>query len=494
MKKLLLIFFLLISPNIFSQYEILIDKYSTDEYTYPFIRKGMKIQFLMNNNPSALVVSEYDFESGKFNPIKAFYITEWFNNYNRDGYNWFYLREDTFGEFSINYNPKTKKATFADKYSRYIQKFTFISGENSIKNKVSSWQELYDKGLEIVNDKIKIVSEKITNNNNIVDDEIVKEFESIKSKLVYIPKVYTDYLENLKSENEKGKNNLIFEELVNITKSEFINSKIDPLYNKLNYEYKVKYSDFVWNFLIESVEKIDLRRLVTKSGIKSFLERKRKENIIDNSIIVFDKKDLNKGFEFIIRTSSFRYNIEKQAIVCTLESKQTKESSRNSYGGTNYFKNKFTKLRKISDNKLLSFAIKIKDSVEIKKLSNAENKLKLKKYLLDESKKNQIKRPEDLVDVFPFEDTFVFYNTIIKSRNMGKLTLTFEGYDLKKGIDIFVVKGDDKKAPAPNGEYRLEDKRRISISNGKVSRVREQSFLGQLGDAALEGAVEGIKN
>ena len=99
----------------------------------------------MNNNPSALVVSEYDFESGKFNPIKAFYITEWFNNYNRDGYNWFYLREDTFGEFSINYNPKTKKATFADKYSRYIQKFTIISGENSIKNKVSSWQELYDK-------------------------------------------------------------------------------------------------------------------------------------------------------------------------------------------------------------------------------------------------------------------------------------------------------------------------------------------------------------
>ena len=65
---------------------------------------------------------------------------------------------------------------------------------------------------------------------------------------------------------------------------------------------------------------------------------------------------------------------------------------------------------------------------------------------------------------------------------------------LKKGIDIFVVKGDDKKSPAPNGEYRLEDKRRISISNGKVSRVREQSFLGQLGDAALEGAAEGLQN
>jgi len=82
MKKSLIIIFLLFSPNVFSQYEILIDKYSTDEYTYPFIREGMKIQFLLNNDPAALVVSKYNLESGKFDPIKAFFITEWFNNSN----------------------------------------------------------------------------------------------------------------------------------------------------------------------------------------------------------------------------------------------------------------------------------------------------------------------------------------------------------------------------------------------------------------------------
>jgi hypothetical protein len=42
----------------------------------------MKIQFLLNNDPAALVVSKYNLKSGKFDPIKAFYITEWFNNYN----------------------------------------------------------------------------------------------------------------------------------------------------------------------------------------------------------------------------------------------------------------------------------------------------------------------------------------------------------------------------------------------------------------------------
>jgi len=42
----------------------------------------MKIQFLLNNDPAALVVSKYNLESGKFDPIKAFFITEWFNNSN----------------------------------------------------------------------------------------------------------------------------------------------------------------------------------------------------------------------------------------------------------------------------------------------------------------------------------------------------------------------------------------------------------------------------
>lgn len=125
-KKLILYVCLLSSFCIYSQYEVFVDEYSKEECVYPFIRDGIKIEFLFNNNPEALVFSKYDLKTREFVPIKAFYIKERYDNYNKDGYNWLFLEEDTFGEFLINYNPNLKKATFALKNSTCNQKFSFI--------------------------------------------------------------------------------------------------------------------------------------------------------------------------------------------------------------------------------------------------------------------------------------------------------------------------------------------------------------------------------
>jgi hypothetical protein len=247
MKKSLIIIFLLFSPNVFSQYEILIDKYSTDEYTYPFIREGMKIQFLLNNNPSDVVVSEYNLESGKFIPIKAFYITEWFNNYNRDGYNWFFLRGDPFGEFSINYNPKTKKATFADKYSRYTQEFTFISGETSINNKVSSirkkfFDEKFKNDKEIGNKLNEIINKRNikslpnyrnTINNDVFSNELKNKYLNILENKITsfndsIISLFTIELENKKKES-----------LFSHMKSLVEYGNLDSLQNKINDKFEL---------------------------------------------------------------------------------------------------------------------------------------------------------------------------------------------------------------------------------------------------------------
>jgi len=271
MKKSLIIIFLLFSPNIFSQYEILIDKYSTDDYTYPFIREGMKIQFLLNNNPSALVVSEYNLESGKFIPIKAFYITEWFNNYNRDGYNWFFLRGDPFGEFSINYNPKTKKATFADISSRYTQEFTFLSGETSINNKVSSIRkkfleeknkndkEIGNKLNEIINKGhiILLPNYRNTINNDVFSNKLKNKYLNILENKITsfndsIISLFTIELENKKKES-----------LVSHMKSLVEYGNLDSLQNKINDKFELdkplsfinteKFREYLVDFIINQL-------------------------------------------------------------------------------------------------------------------------------------------------------------------------------------------------------------------------------------------------
>lgn len=250
--KFLLICFLFINTNLFSQsvvYEILIDKYSTDETIYPFIREGIKIQIwrsqdiirLNDSYDLTLVISEYNFESDKFIPIKAFYVTEWINNSFKDGNQWFFLREDTFGEFSFKYNPKTKKGTFADKYSNYNQEFTFLSGETTIKNKVSSIRKKFfdekiknDKEIgiklnEIINKKnIKsILNYRNTINNDVFSDELRNKYQKI---LVNVKKSYNDSILGLFSSALENKNKeLIISHMENLV--EYQNK--NELYNRI---------------------------------------------------------------------------------------------------------------------------------------------------------------------------------------------------------------------------------------------------------------------
>ena len=251
--------FLLFSPNVFSQYEILIDKFSSDEYTYPFIREGVKIQFLINNNPPALLVSEYDLESGKFNPIKAFYITEWFNNYFRDGYNWFYLREDTFGEFSINYNPKTKKATFADKYSKYTQKFTFISDATLIDNKVSSIRKKF------LDDKLKNDKVIETKLDEIIKKRDIKSLPNYRKTIVndvYYDENKTRCLNKIEKEIEVYNDSLLvlFSTALENKNKELISSSMNDL---IEYEYKEELNNRIF-------EKFDLNRTLSITNTERF--------------------------------------------------------------------------------------------------------------------------------------------------------------------------------------------------------------------------------
>ncbi|MDA8918010.1 hypothetical protein N9I20_04965 [Flavobacteriaceae bacterium] len=321
MKKSLIIIFLLFSANIFSQYEILIDKYSTDDYTYPFIREGMKIEFLMNNNPSALVVSEYDLESDKFVPIKEFYITEWFNNYNRDGYNWFYLREDTFGEFSINYNPKTKKATFADKYSRYTQEFTFISGATSIKNKVSSIRKKFFDG-KFKNDKeIGIKLNEIINKRNI---KSLPNYRNTINNDVYSDELKNNYLNILENEIKSFNDSIISlfridlenkktESLVSYMESLIEYDNIDSLQNKVNDKFQLdkplsftkteRFKEYFVDFIINVIEDNKKFRIDNnfKQSISFFVETKEGKIKIENNY----SAEIEKLRQFIDRKITF---------------------------------------------------------------------------------------------------------------------------------------------------------------------------------------------
>lgn len=95
------------------------------------------------------------------------------------------------------------------KNTAYYRDFKLLSDEY-----LAKYEKEKSRDLEIANNEISLISDKISSNNNIIDDEIVKEFESKKLKMVYIPEVYYDYLENLKSENEKRKNILKEEERI----------------------------------------------------------------------------------------------------------------------------------------------------------------------------------------------------------------------------------------------------------------------------------------
>lgn len=320
MKKLLFIISLLVTSNLSCQYEILVDEYSTDQYTYPFIREGIKIQFLLNNEPSALVVSKYNFETGEFDPVEAFYITEWYNNYNKDGYNWFFLRGDTFGEYSINYNPKTKKATFGDKYSRYNQKFTFISGETTIKNKISSLSK------EFFNEKNKIDKEIGEELSNLLEQGDIKKLTNYKRKIsdkvfsIELKNNYLSIIDNKILEHNDSLLNLFQTSLKNknldVLKSSFDNlieyNKLDELREEIISEFnlnKIISMDRDEKFLNAVVRNISFRNTKDNNFRKKLKPIKLKYK--KGQIVFFHKTSIDDGYQQIIDGGIYARDLSK---------------------------------------------------------------------------------------------------------------------------------------------------------------------------------------
>ena len=536
MKKSAVIIFLLFSSKIFSQsilYEMLIDKYDTEKCSYEFINSKMKIivySEYLEAPKGAVVISEYNPSDNSFSAVNAFAITEKYL-FEKDGNKWLVLRDDWNEKYFLKWNPKAKKAEFSNLYHpRCPQKFTFISSgiidkdgnidRTLIDNKVSSLQKQYDKDLKIANDKIKIISNKITS-NNIVDDEIVQEFESIKSKLVFIPKVYSDYLENLKSENEKIKNNLIYEELVDITKSEFndkeVATEIDSIYKELNEENKVKYGKFVdSNYLNSEKDTIHLNRLTT-DFVKKHIQSLKDSGYLDNSIIIFEGEynygdhiavdrgtygyetgsgyisvnyynNLSKqnetenigvwknGFKNLIEigTGEFAYSIDKNLFYLEIKVTSMNNDERNTnYGKPNNYKSTLTSLQ---DGKLLPLIIGINENGLLNIFKTIDKKKILSQYSNDKDLVKNVGNIKNYLEVIPFQDTFTFYNSTVNQSNRNKPSITFEGWDLSIGKKLYIKDKNGKDIPIPDGKYKLEDLNRIETKSGVIVKVKGISY------------------
>jgi len=529
MKKSAVIIFLLFSSKIFSQsilYEMLIDKYDTEKCSYEFINSKMKIIVFSGY----VGIFEYNPSDNSFSAVNAFSITEKYL-FEKDGNKWLVLRDDWNEKYFLKWNPKAKKAEFSNLYHpRCPQKFTFISSgiidkdgnidRTLIDNKVSSLQKQYDKDLKIANDKIKIISNKITS-NNIVDDEIVQEFESIKSKLVFIPKVYSDYLENLKSENEKIKNNLIYEELVDITKSEFndkeVATEIDSIYKELNEENKVKYGKFVdSNYLNSEKDTIHLNRLTT-DFVKKHIQSLKDSGYLDNSIIIFEGEynygdhiavdrgtygyetgsgyisvnyynNLSKqnetenigvwknGFKNLIEigTGEFAYSIDKNLFYLEIKVTSMNNDERNTnYGKPNNYKSTLTSLQ---DGKLLPLIIGINENGLLNIFKTIDKKKILSQYSNDKDLVKNVGNIKNYLEVIPFQDTFTFYNSTVNQSNRNKPSITFEGWDLSIGKKLYIKDKNGKDIPIPDGKYKLEDLNRIETKSGVIVKVKGISY------------------
>jgi len=421
-----------------------------------------------------------------------------------------------------------------ERWDQYLMTLNNIKSRNTdyYRRFNDTYLKQYDKDLKISNDKIKIVSDKIASNNNIIDDEIVKEFESIKSKLVLIPQVYNDYLENLKSENEKRKNNLIFEELVNITESKFNNSKevatdlyyssIDSIYKELNEEYKLKYINFINLNYLNKKETLNLSFL-SKSWVKENIQFYKDEGYIDNSLIVFEGKISNdfigdmSGFIDLgfrkerLNEVPYEYKIEVgrglidysfDEGLFSSEIQITSIPLRNfdccPTKNEKYFSKKPLKKIKNSggieiNSEILPIVININNFngesnpkmrehlLEIREvLNNAKKKVFLSQYSNDKDLLRKEKNIKDFLFVLPFQDTMIFYSSTVKQSKKNKPSITFQGWDLYIGKKLY-IKTKDGNIPIPDGKYKLEDKNRIVTKSGVIKEFNGVS----LGDTVL---------
>ena len=401
------------------------------------------------------------------------------------------------------------------KNTAYYRDFKLLSDEY-----LAKYEKEKSRDLEIANNEISLISDKISSNNNIIDDEIVKEFESKKLKMVYIPEVYYDYLENLKSENEKRKNNLKYEELVDITKSEFnykeVATEIDSIYKELNEENKVKYGKFVdTNYLNTKKDTIKLNMLPT-DYVKKYLQAYKDSGSLDNSIIIFEgeynygdhiavdqgsKGSYKSGSGYIsvsnydtwrnenqtenievfkdgyknlieIGTGSFAYSTDNNKFY--IEIKVANMSDEKDRFGNS--RNNKSSLISLKDKKLLPFILDINEAGLGDIFKTIDKKKILSQYSNDEDLVINGGNIENHVEIIPYREILTFYNSTVNQNNRRKPMITFEGWDLSIGKKLYIKDKNGNDIPIPDGKYKLEDLNRIETKSGVITKVKGISY------------------
>lgn len=261
-----LVCFLLFSFNVFSQsiaLEMLIDKYDIEKYSYNFINSKVKIVLFTAYSEApngAVYIEEYSPSNNNFSMVKAFKITEFYNNYNKDGYNWLYLKDDWHDEYTLTYNPKTKKAEFSKKYyPQNPQKFTFITDSTLIKNKISSLQKKF------LDDKLKNDKVIETKLDEIIKKRDIKSLPNYRKTIVndvYFDENKTRYLNKLEKEIEVYNDSLLvlFSTALENKNKELISSSMNDL---IEYEYKEELNNRIF-------EKFDLNRTLSITNTERF--------------------------------------------------------------------------------------------------------------------------------------------------------------------------------------------------------------------------------
>ena len=401
------------------------------------------------------------------------------------------------------------------KNTAYYRDFKLLSDEY-----LAKYEKEKSRDLEIANNEISLISDKISSNNNIIDDEIVKEFESKKLKMVYIPEVYYDYLENLKSENEKRKNNLKYEELVDITKSKFnykeVATEIDSIYKELNEENKVKYGKFVdTNYLNTKKDTIKLNMLPT-DYVKKYLQAFKDSGDLDNSIIIFEgeynygdhiavdqgpKGSYKSGSGYIsvsnydtwrnenqtenievfkdgyknlieIGTGSFAYSNDNNKFYIEIKvANMSDEKDR--FGNSRNNKSSLTSLK---DKKLLPIILDINEAGLGDIFKTIDKKKILSQYSNDEDLVINGGNIENHVEIIPYREILTFYNSTVNQNNRRKPMITFEGWDLSIGKKLYIKDKNGNDIPIPDGKYKLEDLNRIETKSGVITKVKGISY------------------
>ena len=283
-NKLILFVFLLFSYNIFSQslaIDMLIDKYDTEKCSYEFINSKIRIQIqlgILGASKGAVGIFEYNPSDNSFSKVKAFYITESYL-FEKDG-NKTLVLSDGFEKKTLKYNPKSKKAVFANYYSPQCpQKFTFISNPTLLDNRISSIRKKFideqrkkeEERLRKIDAEIGIELDKLVSQNKIKDlstfrKKINNDVTSEDLKENYLDKINTEiktHNDKLESEFSKAildkdpdKVEIVFNDFVEYQDIEGLKNEIIKTFNLENAVLSItstdNFKDYFINFALSN--------------------------------------------------------------------------------------------------------------------------------------------------------------------------------------------------------------------------------------------------